>query len=463
MTPNPPISIPYSMESERAVLGSILLNQESAFPDVIEVMGTNADKMFFSQAHRDIYTSMVALFNDDMPCDLVTLISELTRRRKIKPVGGVTYLAGLTDDVPTSANAKHYAKVLKDLGNLRNIIEVCKSVHKQAIAQGDPQEIIARIEQEIFQLSADGRRDGLVHISDFMSETRERFNVQMTSRGMVGIPTGFQRLDKAMGGFVNQDLIIIGARPSIGKTALATNIARNLILQDIPVAFFSLEMGRHQILERIIASVGRISKHQMHTAAYKADIDAKLESTCTKLMKAPLYVDDKSGQNPLEIRASLRRHVQRHGVKCCIIDYIQLMRPVYRCDNRNQDIAQITGLLKETAKDLNIPMVVLSQLSRDGGKEDPKIYHLKESGSIEQDADVVLLLSESKEVKGHIKVNIAKQRNGPCDVFELAMDKELQLITDVNTWTGQGYGQPKSKEPEPPEQEEEDLFYYGEG
>ena len=422
---------PNSIEAEQAVLGAILLNAE-AVEEVIGVIGTDPDFNFFSETHRMIYKSMMALYADGIPIDIMTLMKEMQRRHPKHT--NVSYLGELTGAVPTSANVVYYAKIVGDLALLRNVIQKCTLACQMAHQEDDPQTILTKLEKEVFELVQAGRKVKMVHVREVIDATLAQFESQMSETGIVGLATGFAQMDQMLGGFIPGDFIVIGARPSTGKTAFAVNIARNMSFSKVPVAFFSLEMRKEQIVSRMVTSITGIPKDTLRTSNHDVTRE-KLRNATDIVKQAPFYVDGTSGYNPLEIRSALRRLVTKHKVRVAFIDYLQLLSPVTRSRNRNEDVAEISKLLKETAKDLDIAMVALGQLNRDGAGPDAGMANLRDSGAIEQDADVVMILKKSKKTTGHITAEIDKQRNGPTGSFEIDYDVSTQLMSDVGTWS----------------------------
>lgn len=438
---------PHSIEAEQAVLGAILLNPD-AVEEVIGVIGTSPDFNFFSEVHKMIYRSMMSLYTDDIPIDIMTTMKEMQRR--YPKHFNASYLGDLTGAVPTSANVVYYAKIVGELALLRNIIHKCTLACQMAHGEDDPQTILTKLEKEVFELVQDGRKVKMIHIRDVIDATLAKFEAEMSETGVIGIHTGFPQMDQMLGGFIPGDLVVIGARPSTGKTAFAANIARNMALAKTPVAFFSLEMRREQIVQRMFAAATSVTKWDLRSKGEnKQNVRVKLKDVGDTFRQAPLYIDDTSGYNPLEIRSSLRQQVAKNGVKVAFIDYLQLVTPVYRGKNRNEDVAQISKLLKETAKDLNITLVALAQLNRGGAEEGSTMANLRDSGAIEQDADVVMLLKHSKKTTGHITVVVDKQRNGPTGQFEIEYNRETQFMGDPDNWS---YSRKAASSPPPPQQ-----------
>ena len=419
---------PQAVEAEMAVLGSMLINPE-AVGRAIEVIGD--EENFYSAGHRKIYRAMVTLFEKNQPADLVTVAEELRRLKWLDDAGGPVYLTQLSDSVATAANVEYYARIVLEKSVLRRLINSATQIVATAYDSEENAEVLLdQAEELIFAIKEKRLRKTLVPLKQFIHDsfaTVQRFYDE--KRHITGSETGYKSLDEMTSGFQPGELIILGARPSAGKTALALNIAQNLgVEQHQPVAIFSLEMSKDQLVLRLLCSEARVSSHRVRTGYLSQEEWAPLVNAAGLLHDAPIYIDDSAGASPLEIRTKARRLKAEVDIKLIVIDYLQLMRGSNsRVENRQQEIAEISRSLKALAKEVNVPVLALSQLSRGyeqrGENARPILSDLRESGAIEQDADVVLFLHrENRAAPGPdegamdaqpIELIVAKQRNGP--------------------------------------------------
>jgi replicative DNA helicase len=449
-------TMPESLAAEAAVLGSMLIDS-SCIGQVVEILNRDA---FYRIEHQLIYDAIIALFekNKDGVIDGVLLRDELEKRNQLKDVGGVEYLGKIYDSVPSSANALYYANIVKDKHLLREMIQVAAGIIELGYApEGEAKEKVDEAEQRIFAL-INKKISGLaVPIKDLLTQAYNTI-AQREGKHVTGLPTGFTELDSLTSGLQNNEMIIIAGRPSMGKTALALNIAQYIGLEEkIPVAIFSLEMGKQQLVERFLSSVTEIESTKIRSGFLGAEGYRRIEEACVRLSDAPIYIDDTSLLTPLELRAKARRLKSQHDIRCIFVDYLQLMHlDTYRVESRQQEITTISRYLKALSQELSIPVVALSQLNRaPEGREDhrPRMSDLRESGSIEQDADVVMLLhredyyrhQEKQEVSENpgvsskdeypentAEVIIAKQRNGPTDTVKLVFRKQIMRFVNAS-------------------------------
>jgi replicative DNA helicase len=417
-------TMPESLMAEAAVLGSMLIDPE-CISNVLEQL--KADD-FYRIEHRIIFDALIALYekNKGGAIDAVLLRDEFEKRKQLEEIGGVEYLAKILDSVPSSANVMYYAGIIKDKMLLREIITAVREIQDDVYdGDGEPSEKLDEAEKKIFAVtekkisgSASGLRD-LVARSFELIEKRE-------GRIVTGLPTGYYELDDLTCGLQNGEMIVIAGRPSMGKTSLALNIAEHIgFVEKVPVAIFSLETSRQQLAERFLCSISEIDSQKVRKGLLSTEDYEKLKEACGELYEVPIYIDDTSSLTPLELRAKSRRLKSRYNVRCIIVDYLQLMHLGGRVESRQQEITTISRYIKALARELNIPVVVLSQLNRSPeGREGhrPRMSDLRESGSIEQDADVVMLLhredyyhrGEPDYVENNkADIIIAKQRNGP--------------------------------------------------
>jgi replicative DNA helicase len=436
---------PAAPEIEAAVLGAMLIDK-GAVPRAIELLNTNS---FYLREHRLIFDAMVSLFETGDPVDTVTLYEELKKREQAEEVGGAVYLSRLSQNISSAANIEFHAKIILEKEILRGLITSSHEIARAAY-QGteDAFEILDQAERKIFEITEThlkrtfttmdrAVRDALEYIEAIHSNTKQKFSV----------PTGFYELDEMLGGFQKSDLIIIAGRPSMGKTALALTLARNAAVDHkIPVGIFSLEMATIQLIIRMLCAEGRLNAHLVRTGKLPTEEGVKLSKNAHRLIESPLYIDDSPAQSVLEIRAKARRLKAEKNIGMIIIDYLQLMQGPANAESREREISHISRSLKSLAKELNIPVIALAQLNRAvESRQDkrPQLSDLRESGSIEQDADVVIFLNrpeiygiksfadDGTTTEGVAEVIIGKQRNGPTGDLRLAFIKEYARFENL--------------------------------
>ena len=428
---------PQNIEAERSVLGAMLLNPD-AVGTGIEILHDDPE-IFYADAHQHIYRSILTLFRQGIPIDSVTLLEQLQRDGTLESAGGATYLAELVNAVPTSANIEYYARIVLDTALLRKIIITCTRLAGEAYdSPPDVNALLDRVESNIFSIAQARQLNPIVPVADLLMDAVGRIEEIITShKGITGLATGFARLDELTSGFQPSDMIVIAARPSVGKTAFALNIACHAAVNEGKSALiFSLEMSKEQLVQRLLCLEGQIDSQRLRTGFLADKEFPKLQHAADRLSRAKLFIDDTPNITVLELRSKLRRHKAQHDLDLVIIDYLQLMSSPGRSENRQVEIAEISRSLKGIARELRVPVVALSQLSREAEKDDegiPKLFHLRESGAIEQDADVVLMLSPMKREDNEnlIKVQLAKQRNGPVGNFELLFERHFQKFKNV--------------------------------
>ncbi|MBX7183799.1 MAG: replicative DNA helicase [Vicinamibacteria bacterium] len=426
-------SLPHNADAERTVLGAILVDNQ-AFNSAAEIL-TRDD--FYRDAHRRIFEAMATLAEKSEPIDLVTLKNELTRTQSLDAAGGVAYLAGLVEGVPRLENVLPWSRIIREASVLRNLIHASARIAQEATdAQESADSILDRAEQAIFAIAERKIRAGLVPVKDFIKTTFESIEKLSQSKDAItGVPTGFVDLDRMTSGFQKGDLIILAARPAMGKTSFALNIARTAAQATAePVAIFSLEMSKEQLVKRLIFAEARIESGLVTRGQLRDSDWGKLTTAWAELHKLPLFIDDASFLTPLELRAKCRRLKSEHGLGLIVVDYLQLMGSGGRVENRQQEISSISRSLKGLAKELEVPVLALSQLSRaPEARTDrrPQLSDLRESGAIEQDADVVMFIyrdsvyKPTEENRGSAELIIAKQRNGPTDTVNLVFLREF--------------------------------------
>ncbi len=416
--------LPHNLDAERSVLGAILLDNHTLNVAVEKLKPED----FFLDQHRRVFQQMIALGEMQQAIDLVTLTDQLHRSGELEAAGGAAYLAQLTDGVPRVSNVEHYARIVKEKALLRNLIHQTHAIQQEALeAEEDADAILDHAESSIFQLAEERVRAGFIGVKELVRDNFDRLSRLLTEgKRITGLATGYQQLDNLTAGLQPSEVIVLAGRPSMGKTALALNIAENVALRGgEPVAIFSLEMSRESLLLRLIAAHARIDAHRFRTGHLSRDDGRKMTQSLNQLAEAPLWIDDSGAATVVEMGAKTRRLKRDKGLSLVIVDYLQLLAARGRFSNRNEEVTSITRGLKGLAKELKVPVLVLSQLTRAPEREErrPQLADLRESGAIEQDADVVLFIyrpniykpEETPEERAKAEIIIAKQRNGPTD------------------------------------------------
>jgi len=429
---------PQNLEAEISVLGAVLQDPGA----LLKAMEVLRPEDFYKEAHRKIFRGCVDLFERNEPVDLVTLANELMRRKQLDEVGGASQLSALVDAVPTAANVAYHARVVKDKAVLNALIEKATAVVSKAYADSeDTDQLLDWAEQQIFEISQDKISRTFAPVKSILKGTFQLIEKLYDRKSHVtGVPTGFADFDRLTSGLQAAELIVVAGRPSMGKTSFCLNVAQQAAIREsIAVAIFSLEMSKEQLVQRMLCSEASVDSHRLRTG-YLSDTDwPKLTTAAGRLSEAPIYIDDTPGISLLEMRAKARRLKAERGLGLVIIDYLQLVSGRARAENRQQEISEISRGLKAMAKDLNVPVVALSQLSRAVESRDPprpQLSDLRESGAIEQDADVVTFLyrpafyrkrkgEETDEPEDNTtEIIIGKQRNGPTDTVYLTFLRE---------------------------------------
>ena len=419
---------PHSIEAEACVLGSMILHA----PCIDSVIQITEAEHFYRPAHQLLFNALMEMKDANKPIDLVTMREALDTRQQLKNVGGIEYLVALVEGVPSAANAEYYAKIVRDKALLRQLIVVGTNIVSEAYqTQDEATNFLDQAEQMIFQVSDKHLAEDSVAIGSLLTDTFEKLLAQ-EGQAITGLSTGYARLDELTGGFQDSEMIILAARPSMGKTSLLLNIAEyTAIVNKIPVALFSLEMSKLQLTYRLLASHARFDLKKMRRGTIRPEDWTHLQAAADILRPAPLLIDDSPMLTIMQLRAKARRLASAHDIKAVFVDYLQLMSYGGRIDSRQQEVGQISRGLKALAKELEIPVVVAAQLNRgpaDRPSKVPRMSDLRESGSIEQDADVVMLLHNEdyyhRGEEGYIPENITKliiekQRNGPTDIVHL--------------------------------------------
>ncbi|MBU7594148.1 replicative DNA helicase [Metabacillus halosaccharovorans] len=430
---------PQNIEAEQAVLGAIFL-QPSSLTLASELLIPDD---FYRAAHQKIYNAMLELSDKGEPVDLVTVTSELADVNLLEEVGGVSYLSDLANSAPTAANIEYYGKIVEEKSILRRLIRTATTIAQDGYSREDEVEVLlSEAEKTIMEVAQRKNAGAFQNIKDVLVQTYDNIETLHDRKGDVtGIPTGFIELDRMTAGFQRNDLIIVAARPSVGKTAFALNIAQNVATKtDENVAIFSLEMGADQLVMRMLCAEGNIDAQRLRTGSLTAEDWGKLTMAMGSLSDSGIYIDDTPGIRVGDIRAKCRRLKQESGLGMVLIDYLQLIQGNGRTDNRQQEVSEISRSLKELARELKVPVIALSQLSRGVEQRQdkrPMMSDIRESGSIEQDADIVAFLyrddyyDKESENKNIIEIIIAKQRNGPVGTCSLAFVKEYNKFVNL--------------------------------
>lgn len=432
---------PQSIDAEMAVLGGMLLDKD-VIPQAIEML--NAD-CFYKDANRRVYAAVIKLFDENRGVDIITVIEELKKTNSLEKAGGPDYVSGLASSIPTAANFIHYAKIVKEKMILRNLINTATQIVADCYdTSKDVDSLVDKAEQLIFEVSSKKVDRKSIPLREIIKSSIEAIDgLYQRKQNVTGISTGFRDLDIKTAGFQPSDLIVLAARPSMGKSALALCIAEHAaVVERAPVAFFSLEMSKEQLVQRMLCSHARVDAHKVRTGFLSQADWPKLVSAAGKLSEAPIYIDDTPGISVLELRAKARRLKAQFDIKLIVLDYLQLMQGHSRADNRQQEISEISRSLKALARELNTPLIAISQLSRAVEQRQdhrPQLSDLRESGAIEQDADLVILLlrewyyNPTEENRGLAEIIIAKQRNGPTGNFNLAFLGEYMRFENLTS------------------------------
>jgi len=421
---------PHNLEAEESILSAILIDN-SILLDVLEIL---SPEDFYKSAHQKIFLSITELFSRNEPTDLVTLTNILREKNQLEEIGGATYLPRLVDTVPLAINAQHYAKIVHEKASLRRLIEKSNAITKRCLEdQGDVDNVIDFAESSIFEISEHKNKQAFHPISTVIDSNIKTIEEHEKNKTLVtGVPTGFAKLDNLTSGFQKSDLIIIAARPSMGKTALSLNIARNAAVDaNIPTAIFSLEMSKEQLSMRMLCAEARVDFFTVRRGFMSQEIWMRITDAASTFFDAPIYIDDSPDISALSIRAKARRLKRDKGLGLIIIDYLQLMRGHAASERRDLEISDISRSMKALAKELDVPVVALSQLNRkleERSDKRPQLSDLRESGALEQDADVVAFIyrdemynkDENNPNKGKAEILLSKQRNGPTGKVDLS-------------------------------------------
>lgn len=429
---------PHDDEAEKSVLGALLLDKDALFK-VVEFL---RPRHFYTNNHAKIYEAILNLFERREPADLITIQSELKKMKVLKEVGGVTYLSDLVNSVPTAANIETYARIIKDLAIKRFVLSASAEIGDLVFQEDDTSHLLDKSEQLLYAVSQDRVYQDFVQIKDTLEITFERLDELSKNKGELrGVPTGLRTLDKMLCGMREGNLLIVAARPSVGKSSLAFNIAQHAALaKNMGVAIFSLEMSREMIIDRMVAAQGGIDNWKISTGNLSPEDFEKYGVAAGELAETAIFIDDTPGISVLEMRTKARRLMLEHKVDVIIVDYLQLMQGTNR-ESRVQEVSEISQGLKSLARELKVPVLALSQLSRAveqrGGDKKPQLSDLRDSGSIEQDADVVMFLwRPNDDDRNNHKLLLAKHRNGPIGEIDLFFKPEITKFFEVESSAG---------------------------
>jgi replicative DNA helicase len=432
--------LPQNLDAERSILGAILLDNH-ALNAAIENL---KPEDFFLEQHRRVFNQMIALGESQQAIDLVTLTESLHRVGELESSGGAPYLAALADGMPRVSNVEHYARIVREKALLRNLIHATHNIQQRALEGEDGADtILDNAESSIFALAEDRVKAGLIPVKDIVRDNFERLEkIFREGKSITGVSTGYTELDKLLSGLQPSELLILAARPSQGKTALALNFAENISIRaGSPVAFFSLEMSKESLLQRLVASVAQIDAHKFRSGHLSREDWRRMTEALGTISSAPLWIDDAGSTSVLEIGAKARRLKREKGLSLVVVDYLQLITGRGRFNNRQEEVSSISRGLKGLAKELQLPVLVLSQLTRAPEREErgPQLSDLRESGAIEQDADVVMFIyrphwakmDASPEERDQAEIQVAKQRNGPTDKVRFVFRSRLTRFEEA--------------------------------
>ncbi len=429
---------PQNLDAEKSILGAIMLDRDA----LVRVLSFLRPEHFYEKRHALIYKAMSDLFMASVSIDQLTLTDFLQKKGQLQEIGGRAYLVELIEAVPTSAHAEEYAKNIKEKALRRNLITAAASITDLAFDEEKPtNDVVNQSQQELFNVSVQGVEKGFTHIRDVLEQVyEEAAQVNVGDGNLIGINTGFRDLNALLGGFQKSDLVIVAARPAMGKTALTLEMMRQLSMDGKKAAYFSLEMSQQQMVSRLLASQSGVGLWEMRTGKLSDDEFAKLSEATGELSDLPIYIDDTPGANIVELRTKARRLYMEQGIDIIFIDYLQLIQGNSK-EGRTQEVSQISQELKNMARELKVPVIALSQLSRrteDRPDKMPQLSDLRDSGSIEQDADIVMFIHREDyydpdtEKKGIVELKIAKHRNGPTGSVEIAFVKELASFRNLD-------------------------------
>lgn len=434
--------IPQDLEAEKSVLGALMLEKDA----VIKIADTIIPEDFYQPSHQKIYEAILDLFSRNEPIDILTVTNNLKDKKELSEVGGSSYLTDLINSVPSAAHIEHYANIVREKRVLRDLLSTSSQISEEIFGTPDIDNLLDRIEQKVFSISSKSKNFSFTHIKEHLSEAYER--IEKIHHGEIkfsGVSSGFQQIDNYLSGFQKSDLIILGARPSVGKTAFTLDIARRVAKSGNSVAFFSLEMSKEHIIDRIIAAEAQVSMWRLRSGRLTDEIDFQMiQHSLDRLSQMKIFIDDSPSPNILQIRSMARRLKMEHSLDLIIIDYVQLITPMRFSENIVQQFTEISHGLKALARELNVPVLAISQLSRAVDQREvkiPRLSDLRETGSWEQDADVVMFIYRKDKDKLNPTIDeqntadiiIAKHRNGPTGIVNLKFDPEKVSFNEIDT------------------------------
>ena len=433
---------PQDIETERAVLGALMIDSAS----IIKVADFLFPTDFYKPAHQKIYEVVLDLFTNSQPIDLLSVSTKLKEKKSLEEIGGVNYLTDLINEVPTASHIAHYAKIVKEKKVLRDLIQTSAEINEKVYENIEVENLLDEVEQKIFNITQRSLPQKYILLKDELNAAYER--IEKLHRGeevIRGVPTGFTKLDDALSGLQRSDFVILGARPSLGKTAFALDIARHAAVKNkIPVGIFSLEMSREQVVDRLIAAEAQVTLWRLRTGKLNDQLEFEMiRESLDRLSKAPIFIDDTPSPSILQIRSAARRLQLEQGLGLVIVDYLQLIQPRTNSENIVQQVTEISRGLKALARELKTPVLALSQLSRSVDQREvkiPRLSDLRESGSLEQDADVVMFICRkvwersdiSSEEQNLVEILIQKHRNGPTGTVELMFDPDRVSFKEID-------------------------------
>lgn len=442
---SPPSSLkmpPQNLEAEMSVLGALMVDQKA----IIKIVDVLTTEDFYHPSHRKIFEATLDLFKKNDPVDLLSVSARLKEKNNLEEIGGNSYLAELVNSVPTASNIEHYADIVRKKSVLRNLIEASSHISQLGYQEEeDVDTVLDRAEKKIFSISQRSLRQNFFSVKSALAQAWERIEDLHKNKGKLrGVRTGFKELDGILSGLQKSDLVVLAARPSVGKTSLALDIARNIAINEkLPVGLFSLEMSIEQLTDRFISAEARVDLHKLRTGRLSEENGdfTNIQHALGKLSSAPIYIDDEGSNTILQMRAMARRLQAEHGLSLLIIDYLQMIHPQRGViDNMVQHITEVSRSLKALARELNVPVLALAQLSRAVEQRHPpipRLADLRDSGSIEQDADVVMFIyredryKEDSERQNQADITVAKHRNGPLGKIKLYFNQNIASFSDL--------------------------------
>lgn len=436
---------PQDIETEKTVLGALMIDKDA----IIKIADFLSPEDFYNDNHKKIYQAIIDLFNQNKPIDLLTVTAKLKEKKLLKEVGDVEYLTDLINGVPSAAHIVHYANIVKEKKVRRDLIRVSSEINEDAFdeSKNSLEKLLDNVEQKIFSISQQSRPQKFLAVKDELSSAYERLERLHSGKGALrGLATHFDGLDNILSGFQPSEFIILGARPSFGKTALALDIARQVAMSGKAVGIFSLEMSRDQVIDRLIAAQAQIPLWRLRTGRLQDETEFRMiQEAFNELAKAPIFIDDSPSPNIMQMRSMARRLQIEHGLDLLIVDYLQLIQPLNNSESMVQQVTEVSRGLKSLARELNTPVLAVSQLSREVDKREvkiPRLSDLRESGSLEQDADVVLFIYRKdrermdlpEEEQNVVEIIISKNRNGPLGSVKLRFDPEKVSFKNIDIY-----------------------------